>query len=353
MSPLATGLFHRAISQSGVAILPTEQAGDVTATESVASAVGCVTTPYDDMMCCLRREPAEDILAVDRPGYPLPVVDGHFLVDTPKDLVRKKQLNKVDYLLGTNNDEFGWMFSIRNLYADGMSAAEFKARMPYEMFFVGLIYPEGNTSVLIPAVLHEYLDSVDTDDPFAVRDQYFQLKSDWSFVARAVLMAEAQSALPVRVYQYEFQHRSSIFPFKPDFVKAEHLDELFYVFGIPLLREDEAWKLPFTDQERDLSLDIMAYWVNFANNGDPNDYSGAARFRDSTDWPRYTPSSKAYLKLDLASSADVDLRGNRMEFWNEVVPKLMGGDATTSGAVRLAWTVWSFASLSAFFLCNI
>ncbi|XP_078584058.1 carboxylesterase 1C-like [Branchiostoma floridae x Branchiostoma japonicum] len=341
MSPMTRGLFHRAISQSGAGFQPVRQVGDVTATEAVASAVGCATTPYGDMMSCLRGKPAEDIL--EEGGFPIPVVDGHFLMDNPRELVRKKTLNKVDYLLGTNNDEYGWMLSIRNLYVDGMSPAEFQARMPNDLFFVGLKYPEGNTSALIPAVVHEYLDSVDTEDPFAIRDQYFQFKTDMSFLASTALMVGAQSALPVRVYQYEFQHRSSIFPFKPDTVKAEHLDELFYVFGIPLLQEDSSWKLPFTDQERDLSLDIMAYWVNFANNGDPNDYSGAARLRDSVDWPRYKPSSKAYMKLDLTSSSDADLRGDRMKFWNEIVPKLMGEDESTSGVVKLSWSTWSFA----------
>ncbi|XP_066265286.1 fatty acyl-CoA hydrolase precursor, medium chain-like [Branchiostoma lanceolatum] len=354
MSPLATGLFHRAISQSGVWILPGRQVGDVAATETIASAAGCVTTPYGDMMSCLRGKSAEDILAAGRPGFPLPVVDGHFLMDAPNNLVKKQQLNKVDYLLGTNNDEYGWMLSItRGLYADGMTAAEFQAGLPYYLFFVGLTYPKGNMSVLIPAVIQEYLGSVDKDDLFVVRDQFVQLKNDVGFVASTVLMAETQSAQSVRVYQYEFQHRSSIFPFKPDFVKAEHMDELFYVFGIPLLRQDAAWKLPFTDQERDLSLDIMAYWVNFANNGDPNDFSGAARIRDSADWPRYTPSSKAYMKLNLTSSADVELREKRMKFWNEVVPKLMGEEDITSAAVKVSWGFWGFPILLACFLCNI
>ncbi|XP_035681487.1 cocaine esterase-like [Branchiostoma floridae] len=55
MSPMATGLFHRAISQSGVAGLTTTRRGDVTRTENLAARVNCTTNSYDDMMSCLRR----------------------------------------------------------------------------------------------------------------------------------------------------------------------------------------------------------------------------------------------------------------------------------------------------------
>ena len=77
------------------------------------------------------------------------------------------------------------------------------------------------------------------------------------------------SAHDTRVYQYEFQHRTSLFSMRPSYTKAAHGDELFYMFGIPLLRDDTgaSWKYSFTQEERDLSLDMMAYWVNFATNG--------------------------------------------------------------------------------------
>ncbi|XP_035681009.1 liver carboxylesterase 1-like [Branchiostoma floridae] len=54
MSSMATGLFHRAISQSGVAGVPVAQKGDITQTQNLAVSLNCSTDSYDDMMSCLR-----------------------------------------------------------------------------------------------------------------------------------------------------------------------------------------------------------------------------------------------------------------------------------------------------------
>ncbi|XP_035681489.1 carboxylesterase 5A-like [Branchiostoma floridae] len=169
------------------------------------------------------------------------------------------------------------------------------------------------------------------DDPIYTRDRFIQMMTDCRYAALTVLMAKAVAAYDTRVYQYEFQHRTSLFSMRPSYTKAAHGDELFYMFGIPLLRDDTgaSWKYSFTQEERDLSLDMMAYWVNFATNGDPSDSTGAVRIRDLVTWPRYT-SSQSYLKLDVTSSADVRLRESNMKFWNEEVPRLMGKEITTA-----------------------
>ncbi|XP_035681495.1 pyrethroid hydrolase Ces2e-like [Branchiostoma floridae] len=174
------------------------------------------------------------------------------------------------------------------------------------------------------------------DDPIYRRDQFLQLLTDAWFTAPTVMMAQAQAASS-RVYQYELQHSASVFSYRPPYVKVDHGDDVFFMFGIPLLRDvtGNSWKYSFTQEERDLSLDMMAYWVNFATNGDPNDSAGAVRMRDMVHWPRYTSSSQEYLRLDVTSSADVRLRESRMKFWNEEVPRLMGREVRTAGSDEL------------------
>ncbi|XP_078602873.1 fatty acyl-CoA hydrolase precursor, medium chain-like [Branchiostoma floridae x Branchiostoma japonicum] len=332
MSPMATGLFHRAISQSGVAGFPVREKRDITQTQNLALSLNCSTASYDDMMSCLRGLPSENLLTT---VFPSVVTDGRFLLQSPWDLMNHKFINRVDYLLGTNNDEFGYMASqVPYVDADGMTRAEFETNLLENLQLVVEQYLRSSVDTILQPVIDQYLDPDMADDPIYRRDQFLQLLTDAWFAAPTVMMAQAQSGMPAvawqassRVYQYELQHRASVFSFRPPYVTgADHGDDFFLMFGIPLLRDDtgNSWKYSFTQEERDLSLDMMAYWVNFAANGDPNDSTGAARMRDMVHWPRYTPSSQSYLKLDVTSSADVKIRESNMKFWNEEVPRLMG-----------------------------
>ncbi|XP_066271896.1 fatty acyl-CoA hydrolase precursor, medium chain-like [Branchiostoma lanceolatum] len=332
MSPTATGLFHRAISQSGVAGVPVTQKGDVTQTETLARELNCSTASYGAMMSCLRGLPSDDVTAVMI--EPLPVMDGRFLLQSPWDLMNHKFINRVDYLLGTNNDEFGFQLAAELPYAvaDGLSRAEFETYLLSNLQQIGL-YLGGSGDRILQPVMDLYLDPGMADDPIYLRDQFLTILMDAWFTAPTVMMAKAESGMPAvaweapqsRVYQYELQHRASVFSFRPPHVGVDHADDLFFVFGIPLLRDEKGsyWKYSFTQEERDLSLDMMAYWVNFATNGDPNDSTGAVHMRNMVHWPRYTSSSQEYLQLDVTSSADVRLRESRMKFWNEEVPRLL------------------------------
>ncbi|XP_078589515.1 fatty acyl-CoA hydrolase precursor, medium chain-like [Branchiostoma floridae x Branchiostoma japonicum] len=345
MSPMATGLFHRAISQSGVAGMPITRKGDVGRTEYLASGLNCTTSSYDEMMSCLREKPGQDVAEVVEDftffmRHGSPVVGDKFLPESPWDLMTKKQVSKVDYLLGSNSNEFGNQSPNMNIVLDedGMTRAEFEETLPTELLWYTDQFLGSDVNAIVQPVIDQYLDPDRPDDQIVIRDQYVQIGIDTWFRAPTVLMAQAAAAHPVRVYQYEFQHRTSYFASRAPHIEADHGDDLFYLFGFPLMPGEtgpDSWKYNFTEEERELSLDMMAYWVNFATNGDPNDSTGAARVRDITNWPRFTPSSQEYLKLDVTSSAGAKIRETRMKFWNEEVPRLLGKKVPTSGSDEL------------------
>ncbi|XP_019614093.1 PREDICTED: fatty acyl-CoA hydrolase precursor, medium chain-like [Branchiostoma belcheri] len=332
MSPLARGLFHRAISQSGVAGVPVTQKGDITQAEFLARGVNCTTANYNDMMSCLRSLPSQDLTTI---MVQTVVIDGRFLLQSPWNLMNHKFMNRVDYLLGTNNDEFGYLLAAYYPFIDddGMTMAEFQTNLPADLQqFVNQFPAAGSVDMILQPVIDQYVDPNMADDPIYLRGQFLELLTDMYFISPTTMMAHAQASMPAvtweaqQVYQYELQHTASVFSFRPPYTKVDHTDDLFYLFGVPLLRDDKGsyWKYGFTQEERDLSLDMMAYWVNFATNGDPNDSEGSARVRDLVHWPRYTSASGSYLQLDVTSSADVRLRESRMKFWNEEVPRLLG-----------------------------
>ncbi|XP_066287741.1 fatty acyl-CoA hydrolase precursor, medium chain-like [Branchiostoma lanceolatum] len=328
MSPMATGLFHRAISQSGVAGIAITQKGDLTQTETLAAGLNCSTASYDDMMSCLRGKPSG---AIATRTTATALIGGRFLPESPWDMMFKNRINRVDYLLGTNNDENAFRDN------DGLTRQEFEFRLSFSLRRIAAQYLGGMVNEILQPVIDQYVDPASADDPIYLRDQFVKQATDSTFAAPTVMMAQAASAYGRdHVYQYEFQRPSSVFTYRPSYIRADHGDELFYMFGIPLLRDvtGNSWKYSFTQEERDLSLDMMAYWVNFATNGDPNDSSGAARMRDLVTWPRYMASSQSYLQLDVTSSTSARLREDLLKFWNEEVPRLLGKHVHVHPGVR-------------------
>ncbi|XP_078684143.1 fatty acyl-CoA hydrolase precursor, medium chain-like [Branchiostoma floridae x Branchiostoma belcheri] len=371
MSPVSAGMFHRAVSQSGVAGVKSSRRGDLTLPETLAAALNCTTASYDDMMTCLRGKPPHPMLDFD---IPVPIVGGRELPDGDDlwDLLQKKQVNEVDYLLGTTSGENSNLLlaTAPQVTEAGLSSADLRVILPTEIKIVASQYAGGDVTLLVQPVIDEYIDPAMADDPIHTRDQFIQLMTDGRFAAPTVMMAQAESAHPsARVYQYEFQHRSdSVLPDLPSYAKADHGDDLFYLFGLPFLRDGGAWKYNFTQEERELSLDMMAYWTNFAANGswkynftqeerelsldmmaywanfaangDPSDSTGSASARDLVTWPRYTAPGQHYLQLDVTSSASTRLRQDRMSFWNRDVPVLMGKKVPwTGGTGRSTWSV--------------
>jgi carboxylesterase type B len=69
MYSLTAGLFHRAISQSGNALAQWALSPNGTTryqAEKLAALLGCPTEPSNDLISCLRKKDAADIIATDQ-----------------------------------------------------------------------------------------------------------------------------------------------------------------------------------------------------------------------------------------------------------------------------------------------
>jgi len=85
--------------------------------------------------------------------------------------------------------------------------------------------------------------------------------SDSQFVCPLNQFAQHYTSLGLDVYVYYFTERYQSNPW-PGWMGVLHGDEIFFVFGEPFKRRDN-----FTDSERALSRQIIAYWTNFAKTG--------------------------------------------------------------------------------------
>ncbi|XP_038168434.1 pyrethroid hydrolase Ces2e-like isoform X2 [Arvicola amphibius] len=274
VSPMSQGLFHRAIMQSGVALLPR-----------------LISNTSEMVFTAFRIIPA--------------VVDGEFLPRHPQELLASADFHPVPSIIGVNNDEYGWILPlIFNTYQTlkkitrGTLRAILKSTVAEQL----MLPPECSD-----LIMEEYMG--DTKDPQTLQIQFTEMMGDFMFVIPALQVAHFQRFC-APVYFYEFQHRPNFFKdFKPRHIKADHGDEVFFIFG------SFFWgvKIDLTVKEKLLSRRMMKYWANFARYGNPN--SEGLPY-----WP-VSDQNEQYLQLDLQPAVGHDLKARRQQFWTKTLPQ--------------------------------
>ena len=280
-SPLAKGLFTKAIGESAASILnvpgfiqtPTlrqaEQQGEKAAAQ--------LNAPN---LKTLRAIPASRLLTIDIPRGP--VIDGYVLPSTPGDITRAHRNNPVALLTGWNEDDY--------FLGSPANAQQFRAHLQQQFG------PATDSALLLyPA----------TDDATALISQQ-HLSRDMLVGIQNYSWANLQSATG-RVFVYRFRRRP---PATADFVKygAFHTAEVPYAYG-NLAFTNRPWQ-PIDYQ---LSATMTSYWANFARTGDPNSAGTNAQPAPSSSgdpnpsrgpapvlphWPAYTTSKPMMMILD-------------------------------------------------------
>jgi para-nitrobenzyl esterase len=257
-TPLAKGLFHRAIGESGAQFARTARLADAEREGvALATAVGA------DSLKALRAVPAEKLVAV--PSFRTGVtVDGWVLPDTVRAIFAAKRHNDVPVLVGSNADE--WT-TLSNPATFPKTMEEFRRRI--ETRFPGMssqfdaVYPVKGEADISTAML--------------------SLGRDTTFTLEMRTWARMVTAAGRKAFLYQFTH----VPPGPEAETrgAYHASEIQYVFGN--LRNPS---FAYTDADRKLSDAMSGYWVNFAKAGDPN-------ARGLPEWIAYDLSSEPYLDL--------------------------------------------------------
>ncbi|KFP85618.1 Fatty acyl-CoA hydrolase precursor, medium chain, partial [Apaloderma vittatum] len=310
LSPLAKGLFHKAISESGTAIRalftdhPEEEA------QKIAAASGCEKSSSAATVECLREKTEEEILQTIK-KIPFLFIsssaDGVFLPKSPKQLLSEKRITAVPYIIGVNNCEFGWVLpKIMDFppFEDGLDKDV--ARQVLQDFLP--LSLKVVTSEVVDQVYNEYIGNA--ENRAQVRDGLLDALGDPLLVLSAVEVARYHRDAGNPVYFYEFQHRpSSVAGVVPEFVKADHGDEVLFVFGKPFLAGNA------TEEENKLSRTVMRYWTNFARNGNPNG-------EDLVHWPQYDLDER-YLEIDLMQKASKKFKERKMNFWTQLTKQMM------------------------------
>ena len=110
-SPLAAGLFQRAIGQSGALMPPPVTSRDLTRATAEGLGVAFAAKLGAKSLAAMRDVPAERIVDAQKESRWWPIVDGHFLAEPPAAIFAAGRQNDVTLLAGWNRDE-GFNFDV-------------------------------------------------------------------------------------------------------------------------------------------------------------------------------------------------------------------------------------------------
>jgi para-nitrobenzyl esterase len=255
-SPLARGLFHRVIAQSGGLFEPIELAPEFASEGAEARGSAFATRLGAPSLAALRAKPGSDIVAA--PFSPNPVIDGYVLHEPPYDAYRAGRMHDIDLLVGFNAGEGHDFIRGRDVTVATLPTV---LRQDFPSFIVSAIGP----------------DVPETDEEALAAFVAFEtdMRFGWNMLAWARLHATSSRR---GTYLYRFEH------VPPGEAGARHGVEMAYIFGHA--DPDPPW----TEADRRLSATMTRYWTNFAKTGNPNE-DGLPL------WPAFTPSREDALLI--------------------------------------------------------
>ena len=290
-SPLARGLFRRAIGESGsffsrTSPMKSRAEAERTCMKFAGSAFG---TPS---LQALRAMPAQKILdealKVPRETFSADV-DGYFLPEDCPSIYTAGRQNHVSLLAGWNKDEG----NIESFFLHDAPTVENYVAHAKSRFGT-------NTSIFLKL----YQASIDSDVLSVARDfatDKSNAYSDWKWLELQLTTGGSP------VFRYEFDQDIPLAAdakpgSKP---KSPHAAEIEYVFCVLSSRN-----LPWTPEDYQASEIISSYWTNFAKTGDPNG-TGLPQ------WPAYTKDGYQLMHIKAKPESAPDNHRGRYEFFDQ------------------------------------
>jgi para-nitrobenzyl esterase len=269
-SPIAAGLFQRAILQSGVcvdSVYPVTHKAEANG-ELLATDLGIQKGPRS--LAALRALSADQLLQTaakdDRIDLE-PVVDGWFFPEQPATTFANGKQARIPVIVGSNNDEV-------SIFASPLVGGKSYRPKTVEEYRQWLRREFGP---MADKVFAQYPAHSDTDVPgvFRTMDTDF----DFGFGARLLAIEMARIHQPAYLYHFTYVGAGEFAG-----LGAFHSEESMFL-------SKKYWTTwihrPYDET---LSNAIIGYWVEFAKTGNPNNSALPA-------WPAFQPNTDLYQEL--------------------------------------------------------
>jgi para-nitrobenzyl esterase len=292
-SPLAKGLFIRAIAQSGGRFSRTPHLTEDRGSQQPGEKIGLAfaKTLGATSVAELRALPADKILAPAIRAQE--VVDGWVLPDEIRTIFAEKKHNNVSVIVGSNADE---MTSFGGAANAPKTLEEFRKRIAqqYGEFAAEFesAYGVKSEADIVPALL--------------------AASRDTTFSSHMRTWARMTTAAGSKAFLYFFSH----VPPHPrsNELRAFHASEIPYVFNVVPSSDPREAGFAYTDGDRALAAAMSDYWVNFIKTGNPNG-------RGSIEWPVYDLVNEPHLEFGTTIKPGTHLLKRELDFIDKALAR--------------------------------
>jgi len=334
LSPLARGLFSRAISQSGASFCDFgasgQPQGDVARRQ--AELLGCPAgSSSQEVVDFMRGVPALDVMrSIDvmmredpvqvLPTYYKPRVDREsgeaFLPEDPHAALEGGRFSRVPWMRGLNQDEGAFQTAL--LRDTPQAAAAYNGR-DWAVWARSILMLDGVTAD--PAVMAETIYKHYFGDSQCGEDNLLPLVDmlgDRSFNVGVISEAELFST-HTPVYLYLVDHQG---PGRQSWLRVlanlrgthfrdlgvSHVEEILYLF-----RPRFAPAIAPSSAEYRMVRFMVSLWTQFARDGRPSqDVVAMPR------WPAYSAQKREHMRLNLTPAVGRDVFRERVTFWRQL-----------------------------------
>ena len=279
-SPLARGLFHKAIMQSTSAGFPYMILRHPFLTNPAVEELGQrfadrFAPPGEGQVDALRQiapdrlyQPAWDEIDFRRFN---PAVDGYVLEKHPLQAFLDGDQARVPLLLGSNADEGTWLLPMLRSPVSGYVGVE-----PHQV--AGVIRERyGNLAESLFELYPGLRQGEESAQMAFLGDNYVRA-NDQFYATYAARVGQP-------VYRYLFTRTP---PSPKQTIGAYHSADVPFVHGKPMPMFD------FTEEDKALAQAMGDYWVQFARSGDPN-------LAGHPQWPTFTADNPRQMRLGLGA----------------------------------------------------
>lgn len=329
LSPLAVGLFQRAILQSGAVVNAPQITPDMLLheTREHAMQVGCKQEDPHELLECVKKVPLAKMIIKEQP-LNLPKLfaaqelslmwgdKGGLLPKSPFELLKDGNISKVDIMFGNTRDEYSMILPMADpellnpieLYTHEHAAENIRT-LGHKLLFPDL-------EEVIKYYIKDLSLYASTTD---VREVLMRFVSEYPQICPTYVFGKMYSDVVKgnhSSYSFRFDKRVGLLEVVGcvSWAGVCHASDIFYSFGMPL--HPGILVGTFDGHSAKISRDMITAWTNFAKTGNPEKMG-------SIEWPQAFKQDGAVKTMAIFDEHEVveNYYEQRCEFWIDYFKK--------------------------------